>query len=239
MLKIAICDDMTSVCSELENMLTLYSGSINERFDIELYYTGEKLCDDLKAGAYFDLIFLDIEMPNVDGVSVGKYIRNAMRNYNVEIIYISSHERYAMELFQFKPFDFLMKPLKQETVNGIMEKYIEVSSKNYSVFRYGEGKNAVAVYVKDILYFTIKSRVIELFTLSEKKVFYGKLKDVAAKLEKHQFFYANKSQLVNCRRIKEWGHDTLVMENNEKIMISQGRRKKVAEVHKEYIKNTW
>lgn len=238
-MKIAICDDIISVCSELEKMLTACFCLINEVFDVEVYYTGEKLWDDLNGGICFDMLFLDIEMPGMDGLFISKYIREEMKNYEAAIIYISSHKGYAMELFQFKPFNFLIKPLSQEAVNGVVEEYMKVFGRKYSVFRYGEGRKEVVSYTKDILYFTINSRLIEMHTVWKKELFYGKLKEVAAKLEGQQFFYANKSQLVNGRWIKSWAYDTLEMGNGEKISISQGRRKKVAEIHKEYVENGW
>lgn len=238
-MKIAICDDMLSVCSELEKILMACSWSINEIFDVEVYYTGEKLCDDLNGGICFDMFFLDIEMPGMDGLSISKCIREDMKNYEAAIVYISSHEGYAMELFQFRPFDFLIKPLRREAVNEVIEEYMKFCGRNFSVFRYGEGRKEVVSYTKDILYFTINSRLIEMHTVWKKELFYGKLKEVAAKLEGQQFFYANKSQLVNGRRIKSWGYDALEMENGEKIPVSQGRRKKVAEIHKEYVKKGW
>ncbi len=238
-MRIAICDNMMSVCSELEQMLMAYYWSIKEAVDIEVYYTGEKLCADLHKGICFDLLFLDIEMPDMDGIFVSRCIREDMKNYDAAIVYISSHEEHAMELFQFRPFDFLVKPLKQELVNGVIEEYMKFFGGNFCVFQYGEGRKEVVSYIKDILYFTINSRLIEMHTVLKKELFYGKLKEVAGKLDGKQFFYANKSQIVNSRRIKFWGYEVLEMENGEKIPISQGRRKEVAQIHKEYMKKGW
>lgn len=238
-MKIAICDDMASVCFELEKMLIVYSNSKNELFDIQLYYTGEALYNDLSRGACFDMIFLDIELPGVGGVTIGRYIREEMENYEMVIVYISSYEKYAMELFQVKTFDFLVKPLRQESINKVMEEYRRFCCKGFSLFQHGKGRSEVVSYVKDILYFTINDRLIEMCTVSNRELFYGRLKDVAARLDGHQFFYANKSQLVNSRKIKDWGYNLLVMENGEKIPISQGRRKGVAQIHKEYMKRKY
>ena len=53
-----------------------------------------------------DILFLDIELPGMNGVSVGKYIREILEDENIFLIYISSKQNYALQLFQNHPFDF-------------------------------------------------------------------------------------------------------------------------------------
>ena len=156
MLRIAICDDIISICSELEKMLNIYADSIYEKFEIELYFTGKKLCEDLRVGICFDLIMLDIEMPEFNGVDTGKFIRNELRNNDVSLIYISSHSNYAMELFQVRPFYFLIKPLRMEEINRVMGEFIRITGKTPKIFCYVKGRTEIKAYINDILYFTIR-----------------------------------------------------------------------------------
>ena len=172
MLRIAICDDDISICTELEVMINTYADTMNEKFKVGIYYSGKNLCEDISEGKCFDLVMLDIEMQDMDGIAVGNYIRNQKKNYDMDIVYISSHTSYALQLFQFRPFDFLVKPLKQETVNRMMNKFLEMTGRKYSVFRHGSGKNEVEAYIKDILYFAISGRVIKIITTCG-ELFYG------------------------------------------------------------------
>ena len=231
MFKVAICDDQIMICSELEGMLNEYAASICENFEVEQYFTGRKLCDDLQKGIFFDLLILDIEMPEPNGVSIGQFIRKELKNYDVGIVYISSHSSYAMELFQNRPFDFLIKPLKKEQIKKVIGEFIENARKKFRVFQYAK-KNKV--FIKDILYFTIRGRVVEMVTVEGMQTFYGRLSDIYAQLGAQQFFYVNKSQIVNYNRVKEFYYDKLIMEDAEEIIISQGKRKQVLELQKEY-----
>ena len=60
------------------------------------------------------MLFLDIELITTDGIQVGKFIREELKNLETTIIYISSKSSYAMQLFQVQPLGFLIKPLEVE-----------------------------------------------------------------------------------------------------------------------------
>lgn len=60
MLRIAICDDIVSICSELEDMILEFGQKNNQELTVEVFYRGEELLKYLNDGNSFDLIFLDI-----------------------------------------------------------------------------------------------------------------------------------------------------------------------------------
>ncbi len=68
----------------------------------------------MAGGEYFGLIFLDIEMQYVNGIEAGKIIREKMKDELTKIVYISGSDNYAMELFQVRPLDFLIKPISKD-----------------------------------------------------------------------------------------------------------------------------
>ena len=84
MLKIAICDDETSQCDELEKILSDILDDKNIIFDIDLFYSGKGLCGELNRIKY-DLVLLDIELPDVNGIGIGRYIRETLKNETMQI----------------------------------------------------------------------------------------------------------------------------------------------------------
>nr|WP_312580068.1 response regulator [Sedimentibacter sp.] len=120
MLKIAICDNDYKACSYLESILLNYSKSNNLIIECEVFYSGEELCHYLKQNYLFDLIFLEIEMNQLNGIEIGKKIRNELNNHTTQIIYISTKYDYAPYLFKTKPLDFFVKPLhKSQIIDSI------------------------------------------------------------------------------------------------------------------------
>ena len=103
MICIAVVDDERAVCDELLFFLKEYEMKFKMIFDISIYYNGENLLADLEDDIHFDLILLDIELAKINGVEVGRHIREINQDYLCQIIYISSKMGYAMELFQVHP----------------------------------------------------------------------------------------------------------------------------------------
>ena len=68
----------------------------------------------IQLGMFFDVIFLDMEMEGITGIEVGKWLREIRKNEKTEIIYMAEDERHVVELFQNRPFDFLLKPLTEK-----------------------------------------------------------------------------------------------------------------------------
>ena len=106
-MQVIICDDEFSTCVQLENYIEKYSQEHFIKADIDVFYDGESLCEYLKSSSSVDLLFLDIELPKCNGVEVGKYIREKLNNEIVQIAYISAKTEYAMELFDYRPINFL------------------------------------------------------------------------------------------------------------------------------------
>lgn len=73
------------------------------QIDTEVFYSGETLFKTIENKDKYGLIFLDIQLLQLDGVQVGKQIRERLGNEKISIVYISSKETYAMSLFQVRP----------------------------------------------------------------------------------------------------------------------------------------
>lgn len=122
-MKTIICDDEKSTCSELEEIILKYAKEKSVSLETEVFYSGDTLLDYLKREK-INILFLDIELPGKDGVMVGKYIREVLEEENIFLVYISSKENYALQLFQNRPFDFLVKPIEQAKMYHVLDNII-------------------------------------------------------------------------------------------------------------------
>ena len=106
-MKIAICDDDNGACQELKKILkkVLYENS-----DIHIYNEGEGLLKDFSNGYIFDIIYLDIELPGLNGVEVGQVLREQVEKQNLDLIFISQKSSYCEQLFDLEPRRFYRKP---------------------------------------------------------------------------------------------------------------------------------
>ncbi len=230
MYRIAICDDETAVCSQIEQMIIDYGKSISEKLEIDVYYSGEELCKFLRSGAEYDILFLDIEFKQLNGVEIGEKIREELRNETVQIVYISGKQSYAIELFNIRPLNFLIKPLESDKVIKTLKKGMELSEKKHKYFAYRQGHITKKMLIEEILFFESVNRQVKMTTSAEKIVFYGSLSDIFSQLQACQFFYIHKSYLINYHHVIEFSYDHLVMSDKTVLPISQSRRKEVRDL---------
>ena len=109
MLRIAICDDDLPVTSEIESLLLNIMQDRCIKMDIDIFFDGKTLYRQIQSGTNFDIIYMDIEMADVDGIQAARLIR--AQNIPSLLIYISAYETYFKQLFEVEPFRFISKPI--------------------------------------------------------------------------------------------------------------------------------
>lgn len=233
MLKVAICDDE----KEMIDILTEYVRSVQQEMGMNIhideYQDSCKLCDKLESQKVtYDLIILDIMMPKKSGLDIGYVIRNILNDNQTQIAYVSSESKFAMELFDVQPINFLIKPVKYDDVKKVVELTARIVDTNRRIFTYVKGKgNYYKEVVGDIMYFESDGRKLIIHTVHGTEEFYGKINDVYNELKVYGFVIIHKSYLVNYIYVDKIYGEYLVMTDGAKLPISRG--------NKEELKRLW
>ena len=130
-MRIAICDDEEIYRIELKSLLDKLL--INADYNIDTFDDGNRLSESFKALPY-DLVFLDIEMPAVDGITLARAIRAASEK--VFIVFLTSHVEYAIEGYEVNALRYLTKPVDIEKLKEVI-RYVQ--EKGEHVIRYNIG----------------------------------------------------------------------------------------------------
>ena len=201
MIHIAICDDETKICGELEQSLIDIFDIQNIKYEIDVFFTGEELKQKMESGFHFDLIFLDIEFANdeVSGIDIGHFIRNIHHNYITSIVFISWEKKYALQLFDVQPLNFLVKPIKYEKLEKVVKSFMKLAGLWTGVFTYKIGPDTFKVQTKNIAYLENRKRKVILhLSDGRKEDFYGSLKDIyEEQLKDLDFLFIHASYVVN------------------------------------------
>lgn len=229
-IKLAVCDDDIKICSHIENILINILSHKFLEYDIDVFYSGEALCEEMERTKY-DLVFLDIELPKMNGVEIGKYIRETKNDNITQIVYISSKQEYAMELFKVRPIDFLVKPVDEEQIENVIDVYINLNSGKEDIFHYKKGYSCHKVEIFKIMYFVRNNRKVSMFTADGEETFYESLESVYERVKNYGFLFIHKSYIVNYRFIQIIRYDHVVMTDNEEFPISQSRRKIIRDMY--------
>ena len=244
MVYVAVCDDETKIGAELECALIKIFNAAQVEHDIDVFFNGDELCRRMEAGAHYDLIFLDIEFARdawasslptkneINGVEVGRLIREAYQNNNVSIVYISRERNYAYQLFEIRPLNFLIKPLEYDVLDKTVKTYLKLNGLWSSEFSYSVGRDMLKVKIKDIVHLESSDRKLILhFANGKTDEFYGSLKEVyQEQLKKFDFLFIHASYVVNFDYISAIRYNQLSLTGSTTpLPISQGRRSEIRE----------
>jgi len=240
MLMIAICDDEIEVGAEVERIVTDVLRGLKVTHDIDVYFSGKELQRKIKEGVYYDLIFLDIMFAKeeINGVDVGKFIREICQNNLTSIVYMSWSSRYSMQLFEVRPLNFLIKPLNRKDVYRVFQTYLKLHKIWAKEFSYKKKVETFKVQASDIVYLESFDRKCILQMVKGKRdEFYGSLKKIyKEQLEGMDFLFIHASYVVNYDYIASLSSTEVLLTDGSTLQISQSKRREVREKYFEIMK---
>ncbi|QNO15201.1 response regulator transcription factor [Alkalicella caledoniensis] len=207
-LKVFLVDDEMPAREELKYLL-----SLNDKVD--LIGEADNLEDALVeiTNKEIDLIFLDIQINNDNGVEFAKKIKLK----EIGVVFATAYDEYAVEAFSLNAIDYLLKPFSQERVNQSIQKAIDKLSKGKKNERYlkkltfWKGEKMVVIAPEDILYLTVDERKVILETTKGTLTDAGPLQNTFEKLDPNIFIRTHRSYIVNLEKIEEiipWFNNT-------------------------------
>lgn len=196
MIRIAVCDDQIMVREKIREIIL--KGEKN-RYEVELFSCGEEL---LAASGKYEIIFLDIDMPGMDGIETAKELRKTDKH--VDIIYITNYGGFAGYAFDVHAFGYLLKPVKEQEIKRQLKEVMEYRKKE-------QKKPEIELYtvtgrirmpVEEIYYYEYSSRVLTVHT--GRGIYYEKKKisDCLEQMETYGFAMPHKSFVVNLDQVK-------------------------------------
>ena len=241
MVLIAICDDEVTIGAELERALMEIFAQQKIACEIDVFFAGEDLCRKMESGTHYDLIFLDIEFAKdeINGVEVGRLIRDQHQNHLTSIVYISWERKYALDLFDIQPLNFLIKPLAHGKIREVIRKYLKIAGLWAGEFTYKKGHDTFKVQIKDIIYLESRDRKLILHLADgRKEEFYGALKEVYnEQLQKFDFLFIHAAYVVNYDYVTAVKYNQLLLVGSETALpISPNRRNEVRNRYLEIMK---
>jgi DNA-binding LytR/AlgR family response regulator len=234
MINVAICDDEIKIGAELERALINIFNILNIKYEIDVFYAGEQLCKEIENGTHYDLLFLDIEFAQekINGVEVGRIIRDVYHNHLASIVYISWEKKYALQLFEIQPLNFLIKPLKDEKIEEVVRKYVKITGLWSGAFTYKIGHDSFKVQIKDIIYLESYDRKLILHLVGgREEEFYGSLKnEYEEQLKKFDFLFIHNAYAVNYDYVTALKFNQVsLVDSDVSLPISKHRRNEVRE----------
>lgn len=126
--KIAICDDETSVIEYVSSIVSDWAKENNHKVKQNTFPSAESFLFSYEEENDYDVLLLDVEMGQMDGVSLAKTIRK--KNETVQIVFITGYSEYISEGYEVSALHYLMKPVKKEKLFEVLNRAAEKIQKN-------------------------------------------------------------------------------------------------------------
>lgn len=219
--KVLICDDESSTCGYLERVISQYADTNCLKIDTEVFFTGEELFEYVSSNSNIDLIFLDIELPGRPGSEIGNRLRRDLFRNDIQIVYISSMTGYALQLFEARPFDFVVKPLTTEKIFHVFDKYLQIYGETNVYYEYKYNKVDNKILLSKILYICSNNKQINVVTDNKVYTHYGRIKDIHGKYDIYGFWSVHNSYIINIKYADMIRDDHIIMCNGDVIPVSR------------------
>jgi DNA-binding LytR/AlgR family response regulator len=225
MLGIAVCDDDPAITGFMEATLKGCEELLPEPLDIQVFHEGAAVLAALKKDSPFDIIFLDIELGDTTGMEVAEQIRKQFAE--PALIFVSAHESYCKQLFQYDTTAFLEKPIDEAEVKALLLQVYKKIRNPQQMYIYQFKDDIVRIPLGDILFFESKMHKIELVTKTESRIFNGKLDEVEQQLKHPGFVRIHQSLLVNLDNVVRFEKNILFLPGGHKLPMSRPKQKEV------------
>ncbi len=221
MISVAIVEDNSTESENLYSLLKLYGDDVGVEIKITKFDNGFKFLDGYKA--VYDVVFLDIEMPDMDGMTVARKLREFDRS--IFVVFVTNIAKYAIHGYEVDALDYFLKPARYHDIKMRMETVRKQKAVfDFSILIPFQG-GIKKLSVNEIIYIESRAHDITFHTESGDFINRGAtLKQYENDLTAHGFFRCNTCYIVNlkyCTAVNE----SMVRCGKEELQISRARKK--------------
>lgn len=233
-INIAICEDESRILEYIHMEMRSAFEIMDNSIEFDCFIGGNDLLYNIDNGIEYDILFLDIQMPEINGIDLCKKIRE--KNNDVIIIFISSKEELVFQTFEVRPFRFIRKNhFKDELPNLVrdIEREIEKKECRYITVKELHSSNIYCFDINNIIYIEAMGKFCNVVTIDGANKIRYKLSAFKETLNNNGFLQPHRSYLVNYQFVSTIDKCDIILDNKENIPLS---RNKNEIIKKEFIK---
>lgn len=244
MTKIIIVDDEVHCTKVLENLIT----KIHPGYTITGIFTNPIAGLEFIQNNPPDLLFLDIEMPNLNGFA----LLDRLQPIDFDVIFTTAYDQYAIKAFQYSAINYLLKPITEKNIVmaisnwekrrnktspeqwRLFQNHYQNQAQTQSQIALPTGVGYQIVDIKTIVRCQSDSNYTNIFCKDDNKVLISRtLKEIEGLLTDHGFIRVHQSHLINPQFVKGiLKHDggSLIMQDDSEIPVSRQKSKQINEI---------
>ena len=231
-MRIAICDDEEKYRITLKTILDKLLTNID--YNIDTFDDGNNLYEAF-SGTTYDLVFLDIEMPAVDGITLAKKIR--AKSENVFIVFLTSHIEYALEGYEVNALRYLTKPVDIDKLKDVIRHVQEKQGRAHQIIVKEEGEETV-IDVSDVIYMESMNQNVRIVTSKGEHIIRYNIGDFEEELKNDGFFRIHRGYLISLSKVKKLSKNDAIMDGDITLPVSRSNVKPLKEALYAYVEGS-
>ena len=214
----AICDDSVVDSNYVKELVIQWANDKKYQVNIDIFSSAEAFIFHYVENKEYDVLLLDIEMGNMDGVTLARQIRKS--NKSVQIVFITGYSDYIAEGYDVEALHYLMKPLKKEKLYDVLDRAVNKMMQNEKHLVLNTFDEMIRIPLHEIIYIDVDRNYVTVHSNKDYTV-----KKTLAEIEKEideRFFRIGRSAIVNLKYISRVTKTDVYLNNGIILQLPRG-----------------
>lgn len=232
MIRIAVCDDEACFVEQIQTILSSQARGLPSAIHISAYIGSGQLLYDVEEGAHFDLLFLDIEMPEKDGMTLAAALRQRLPM--ALIVFVTSHTQYAVKAYELSIFRYIPKSSLETALPLAVRDACALLSRTPADTYVVENARRVQKVPADDIQYIYKDGKYSVIVLEHEEIPVRKpLEQVLGELNAPGrdggFLMTERGYIVNLFHVDKMEENEIYLDNGVTVPVSRRNQKEVRE----------
>lgn len=234
MIKIAICDDIAENGKRIASLVDSWMNEQQIHCEKQVFTSSKGLLYEIEDGTNFDLLLLDIEMPELDGMNLTEQIKNYLPD--VLTIFITSYEKYVYESFKVQPFRFIPKKFLEQMLPLALKDAVDLIGKYEGKYLYTTNQEGMEkIPTKSITYIWHREKYAYIEKSNGENTKVRKtLKQVYEELPAEDFIWIDRGCICNLMQIARINGGDILLTDGTRLQVSKERLTEVKSALRKY-----
>lgn len=223
-INIAICDDEIHSLTKTKVLLEQYIVRQDKSFSVQGYTDSIAFLKAYQENPDIDILFLDIEMPGMDGLTLAKEIRK-LNKKRTEIIFVTSYPKYMQSSFSVHPYHYLTKPISFDDLETLFNDLLsELDSHQLKKLHIVSAEGESLLDINDIIHISVvkgKKNILEYKTTNKTIIGRGNIQELSEQLKPYHFCTIYRDVLCNAAHIQYFSKGKVIFDNGEAYPVSR------------------
>ena len=229
-MKIAICDDERQIIEDYSKIVNDYLYEKNIVCTVDGFSGGTSF---LQLYNEYDLVFLDCDMPDINGLELAKIIRE--NDGKIMIVFLTAHSDYVYDSFEVDAFRYLLKPVSKEKMYDVLDKFLNIYNHDRKI-TIPTNSAYISVDANEVIYIEAAKKHTKVKTTGNEYIANKAISVYQSEIANPGFFRTHRGYIVNMRYISTVEKNTISLTNGEIVLLSSKCRDEFNKSYMNYLK---